>query len=802
MFAQLRVRHCPRVGVCAAILAIVAIGSARAQVDGPTLEQRLARLASRLDEARVDDHVPGCAIAVVRGDAVIFARGFGLADRETARPATTETRFAIGSTTKAFTATLIAELVDAGVMSFDEPVRTHLPELHLTDPEADAGVTIRDLLCHRVGLASLNVLWYGTSASREDIEGAVSRAELLHPFRSTFGYSNISFLLAGLASANAAGADSWDALLRDGLLSPLGMGGVTSTHAAATADPEMAVGYSWDKDKQAWTALPLRPVDAVAPAGSLNASVQEMSQWLRFLLAHGAIGDERLLSEEVFLQTWEPQIHMQAGVEYALGWMVADWRGHRMILHTGGIDGFTAQVTLLPDDDLAYVLLMNRSGASMLAAGSSEIVFDALLSDWSPNAPAPTEDFSRLTGVYLGEFGQFDGAEFRVLVRDGQLAIDVPGQMVYELRPPDEDGKRAFVFTDQIKIRFNENEAGEVYSLTLFQGGFRFELPRKGVEQPSSPVDLAAVRSYLGRFRFDALGVDTEVLLHGGRLALDVPGQTVYDLLPPDDQGRWVFRIKDSLWVTFNKDEGTGAVDSITLTQDGEASVLPRIEAAPGSDLPTIEALLAEVRAARGGDAIAGLRSIRASGRVSMVHAGVEGSVSVLATEDGNFRLQTDLGPFGEVLVVGSPDRVWMDAPSAIEHEPDAREAEVVRRESPMYWLADWRTRGEVTLQGRDTFDGREVFEIRVKTPEDDVITWYVDAETKLPVARQSAIHNAMGGTVVGTTRFADFREVQGVRFPFGVTAENDVTGRVEIRYSSIDANPQFAANDLSVPSR
>lgn len=798
MTARLRFRPLVARALCAGVLVASA---SLAWADGPTLEQRLDRVRTRLEQARVDNHVPGCAIAIVRGDKVILARGFGLADRDSARPADADTRFAIGSTTKAFTATLIAELVDQGKMSFDEPVSTHLPDFHLADPDADAKVTIRDLLCHRVGLASLNVLWYGTSASQEDILAAVSRAKLLHSFRQHFGYSNISFLAAGLAAANAAGVDSWQTLLRKGLLTPLGMDGVTCTYEAATADPAMATGYSWDDDKQSWKALPMRSVDAVAPAGAINASANEMAQWLRFQLAHGAIGDDRLLSEGTFLETWKPQIEMQPGVQYALGWMISDWQGHRVVHHAGGIDGFTAQVAILPDDDLAYVLLMNLSGAA-LSETSRELVFDAMVSDWSPDAPAPAEDFSRLTGTYIGDFGQFKGAEFKVLVQNGRLAIDVPGQTTYELLPPGEDGKRAFALTDQIKIKFNENDKHDVYSLTLYQAGYRFELPRKGVEQPSKPVDLAAVRPDLGKFHFDALGVDVEVLIHDDRLALDVPGQTTYDLLPPDDEGRWVFRIKDSIWVKFNKEKETGAVNSITLTQDGADSVLPRVAPAPEPDLPTVEALLGEIRKARGGAAIDAVHSIREIGDVKMVNAGIEGSVTILATDDGNFRSDTDLSPFGKILVVASPDRVWVDAPFASEHEQEPEAAQAVRRESPMYWLGDWRKRGEVTVERRTKFDDRDVYEVRIKTPQSDVVTWYVDADSKLPVVRKSVVRNPMGVSFASTTTFDDFRPVEGVLFPFSVTTKNGFTGSVEIRYSSIDANPQYAANALAVPGR
>lgn len=582
---------------------------ARAGEEASSFEARFQRVVERLEKMRQENHAPGMAIGVVRGDAAegegVLLHAFGLADVEGGRPVTPDTRFAIGSTTKAMTATLIAQLVEQGKMDWDEPVRAHVPGFRLSDPDANEKVTIRDLLCHRAGLASLPSLWYGTEASAEDIVEAVGRAELLHPFREVFEYSNVSYMIAGMAAANGAGAESWHELIREQLLEPLGMAGATTREAEALSDPEQARGYAWDEDTGGLRVLPLRRLDVIAPAGAVNASAREMTHWLRMLLDRGEFEGRRIVGREALEQTWEPQMPA-FGVEYALGWLVSEWRGRRMLTHTGGIDGFAAIVVVMPDDDLAYALLINRGG-SAVSGLSQHVVLEGMLGelggegDGAPAGDAESDgEWARLTGTYVANFGPFTDASFEVLVSDGKLAIDIPGQVTYQLRAPDAEGKRAFVLTDDVKIRFNETEDGEVYSLTLFQAGYRFEAPRKGVEQPKTPVDVAAVRGYLGSYRFDALGVDVEILIERDRLAIDVPGQTTYMLQNADERGRWVFDVKDSIWVEFDEEDGAAPgtlVPSITLVQDGHESVLPRVERAGCEEgVPSADELVDAVR--------------------------------------------------------------------------------------------------------------------------------------------------------------------------------------------------------------
>src|SRR5262249_1795868 len=168
--------------------------------------------------------VPGAAVALVRGDEGIYLKGHGLPHLGKPDPVTPETLFAIGSTTKAFTATAVGMLVDDGKMAWDDLVRKHVEFFHLADPLADANVTLRDLLCHRTGLGLHELLWHGSPWGREELIRRTGRLQLDRPFRSTWLYANVTFLTAGYA-VGLASKSSWEAFVQRRVFAPPGMKG-------------------------------------------------------------------------------------------------------------------------------------------------------------------------------------------------------------------------------------------------------------------------------------------------------------------------------------------------------------------------------------------------------------------------------------------------------------------------------------------------------------------------------------------------------------------------------------------------
>src|SRR5687768_2402714 len=160
--------------------------------------------------------VPGVAIAIVRNDSLVFAKGYGV--RETGKPAAVDERtvFAIGSSSKAFTGAAVTMLVDSGKVRLDAPATTYLPGFQLRDPYASREITVRDLLTHRSGLARGELIWYGSDNSRDEILRRVRFLEPTWSFRSQFGYQNIMYLAAGQVVAKTANM-SWDDFIRQRL---------------------------------------------------------------------------------------------------------------------------------------------------------------------------------------------------------------------------------------------------------------------------------------------------------------------------------------------------------------------------------------------------------------------------------------------------------------------------------------------------------------------------------------------------------------------------------------------------------
>lgn len=340
---------------------------------------------------------PGVAVAVVVGDTPAYVQGYGVRELGGDDPVTTSTLFAIGSTTKAFTTTAMGILVDDKKMDWDDPVRKHLPGFRLSDPLADAHVTLRDLVCHRTGLPRHDMLWFGAPWGREEVLRRIGLAKSSASFRAKYQYQNICFLAAGEAVARAAGADSFEALTKARLLDPLGMARTNFSTTDAEAAPDHATGHRDVKNKR--KPLPWRNLDNVGPCGSINSCAEDMARWLRFQLAGGVGPDgDRLISEASLRETHTPQMvealdeNFRAmypdtvQMSYGLGWTVWDYRGgNGIVSHGGAIGGFRAHVALVPRAGIGIAILSNMQ--SFLPEMTRNALLDHLLGlpahDWN-----------------------------------------------------------------------------------------------------------------------------------------------------------------------------------------------------------------------------------------------------------------------------------------------------------------------------------------------------------------------------------------------------------------------------------
>lgn len=332
--------------------------------------------------------VPGMSVAVVKGDSAVAVRGYGLRDVRRRDPVDGATLFAVGSLTKAFTSAAAAVLVQEDRIGWDDLVRDHLPWFRLHDRYASDQFTLRDAMSHRSGLGRRgDLLWYGSGLDREAILRRVRHLEPVDGFRAAYGYQNIMFLAAGEATAAAAGT-TWDRLVQDRLLEPLGMDDTNTTVRALAGRDDVAAPH--EEVDGVLRTVPYRDLDNAAPAGSINSSARDMARWLRFQLAGGALDGRRLLDRATLTATWEPhtvmpvdgpsrELYPELDVRsYALGWVVSDRRDRRHLWHTGGIDGMSAYIGLFPEDSLGVAVLTNRGGSGAHRA-LAEWIYDAYL---------------------------------------------------------------------------------------------------------------------------------------------------------------------------------------------------------------------------------------------------------------------------------------------------------------------------------------------------------------------------------------------------------------------------------------
>ncbi len=339
--------------------------------------------------------VPGLAISIVKDDSVVFAQGYGVREVGESDRVDEFTVFAVGSATKAFTATSVAMLVEEGRLKWDDRVTDYLPDFQLHDPYVTREITVRDLLSHRSGLSRGDRLWYGTGFSRNEI---LQRVRFLKPswsFRSQFGYQNIMFLAAGRIVEALTGL-SWGEFVGLRIFNPLGMYSSNTSVGDLAAHINVATPHAEIEGRV--VSVPWRNVDNIAPAIAINSNAVEMAQWVRLHLRDGAGAGRQVISAASAKELRTPQTVVPKEGEwallapharflsYGLGWYLLDYRGQMVVLHGGNIDGMTALVAMMPDLQLGVVILTNRE-RTLLPVALTNWIFDLWLGhierDWS-----------------------------------------------------------------------------------------------------------------------------------------------------------------------------------------------------------------------------------------------------------------------------------------------------------------------------------------------------------------------------------------------------------------------------------
>lgn len=380
------------------MIPILAVALALVLTSQTALGQRprdpVDRLDAYVEKAMADWGVPGLSIAIVRGDSLLAARGYGVRRTGSPERVDAQTIFAIGSNSKAFTTAAMAMLAEERKLGWSDPVIRHLPWFQLQDPWITRHLDLRDLVSHRTRIARHDALWYATGRSTEDIVRRLRFVGSELPFRTGWLYNNNLYLTAGLVIEKTSGM-SWSDFVTTRILQPLGMRTASTTVRGLdghtnVASPHMTLGGVLQ-------AIPYRNIDNAGPAGSINANALDMSRWLRFQIDSGLVDGKQLLPPRHVSEMWrglaiinDPLFRRLFGpgelVEYGLGWFIWLHRGHKVVLHGGNIDGMSALVSFIPEKRVGVAILTNMN-QSFAHTGITRWVFDRLLDgpeeDWS-----------------------------------------------------------------------------------------------------------------------------------------------------------------------------------------------------------------------------------------------------------------------------------------------------------------------------------------------------------------------------------------------------------------------------------
>jgi len=437
-----------------------------------------------------DCKLPGFSIAIVKDDSIVLSKGYGVREYGKTAPVDDHTIFAIGSTTKAITATALGILVDEGTLNWDDPVVNYLPSFQLYDPWVTRHLTVRDLLTHRAD-TNPDLLPAVTALDRDEVIGRLRYIKPDGPFRARFSYNNVMYTVAGQLLAAVAGM-SWDEFVRTRIFQPLGMKDSYTTLDALWNREDLAPCFTCDLDdrkvgiEQARNGanvslghmvtpdgvkvLAPRRYDNIGPAGGeLSSSIRDMAQWLKLQVQNGIYNDKRIVGARALEETHSPQVLLDQEAEYfpradmkpvayGMGWFLDDYRGTRIVWHSGGVLGYRALIGLIPDKHVGVVILSNAF-MSPLPPALMMRIFDAYLGvperGWSKEEMAPTREMeqtaraveSSLEGLqikgthpalplerYAGTYESPVYGNVNVRLENGALVLRFPGAQVADLK--------------------------------------------------------------------------------------------------------------------------------------------------------------------------------------------------------------------------------------------------------------------------------------------------------------------------------------------------------------------------------
>lgn len=533
--------------------------------------------------------VPGVAIGVIDHGEVILLKGYGLRDVENNLPVTPQTTFAIGSSSKAFTALAVSMLVEDGLIEWDEPIKTYLPDFEMWDEVATEEMTAIDLLSHVSGLPRHDLAWYGSTRTREELYLGLKHFEPTTSFRGGWQYQNLMFMTAGILIERVSG-QTWEEFIQERILDPLDMDATSADFFALTENELAAKGYGLEEDEL--ELLPYRNINTIGPAGSINSTAEDMLEWMNMLLYRGMVDTQQVVEGRTVGAVMRPRAIMPGGASedkfyslYGMGWMITSYRGNVMIEHGGNIDGFSAGVCLLPMDSIGIVVLTNMNGTpipTIMEYYLTDLLLDLEETDWSEDmrgdyekmmeamSNSSEEDLMKIEGTSPAkELSAYSGTYHHPGYGDVLVSMGDTGLvMTYNDNESTLGHYHYDVFQansgvyNTMKIQFFLNEEGELSECAIgMQAGvekIRFDKQPETLEMEEGTLD-----EFAGEY--ELMGMTITIKLEEEGLTMTVPGQPVYSLAPIRED---VFDLvdMDGFSVIFGRDDD-GNITTMTSAQ-------------------------------------------------------------------------------------------------------------------------------------------------------------------------------------------------------------------------------------------
>lgn len=533
-------------------------------------DARLKGLDQFAEKILKDFQAPGVSIAVVEKNKIVYTGGFGFRDLDKKLPVTANTLFAIGSCSKAFTASLVGLLQKEGLVDIDKPVRDYLPELKFKNDYTNKHITLRDMMTHRSGLPRHDASWYGSTATRNEL---LSRIEFLEPsleLRQGYQYNNFMFMAQGVVIEKLTGK-SWEENIKERIFIPLGMSVSNTSVTEMEKSADRSLAYALDNKKI--KAIPYRNIDAIGPAGSINSSAHDMARWLITWVNGGKYEGKEVIPQSYYAQAIAPQIVSGAGVpgsinpdihfsNYGLAWGMSSYRGHYRVEHGGGIDGFISSTGFFPSDSIGIFVVSNQSEVTTAVRNfiadkmlkltdkswGKRDLENRLKSDSGNNAMPNTDSINKKTGTraslslkdYTGKFENKGYGIVTTFIENDTLWIDhnEAGKRtktylehyhydVFRILSSEQEAKEV---KDAPKLQFKLDMTGEVESITTV-----LEPAVKAIEFTKLPATMEINEHELKKYTgsYDLEGTNVTVYIRNNKtLMVLIPGQPDYELAP------------------------------------------------------------------------------------------------------------------------------------------------------------------------------------------------------------------------------------------------------------------------------